>query len=54
MTRGTHERIRDTAVELLITEGVTGFTIDELCRRSRVPICQGSVRQRRVLLFALR
>ena len=36
MTRGTHERIRDTAVELLITEGVTGFTIDELCRRSRV------------------
>ena len=36
MTRGTQQRIRDTAHELLIAEGVTGFTIDEICRRSGI------------------
>jgi AcrR family transcriptional regulator len=36
MTRGTQQRIRDTALELLIAEGVKGFTIDEICRRSGI------------------
>lgn len=36
MTRGTQQKVRDTALELLIAEGVAGFTIDEICRRSGV------------------
>ena len=36
MTRGTQQKVRDTALALLIAEGVTGFTIDEICRRSGI------------------
>lgn len=36
MTRGTQQRIRDAALGLLIAEGVPGFSIDEICRRSGI------------------
>lgn len=36
MTRDTQRQVRDAARELLITEGVTGFTIDAVCRRSGI------------------
>ena len=36
MTRGTQQKVRDTALALLIAEGVPGFTIDEICRRSGI------------------
>jgi len=36
MTRGTRQKVRKTALALLIAEGVAGFTIDEISRRSGV------------------
>lgn len=36
MTRGTQQRILDAALDLLISEGTAGFTVDEICRRSGV------------------
>jgi len=36
MTLGTQQKVRETALALLIAEGVAGFTVDEICRRSGV------------------
>lgn len=36
MSHGTEQRIRDAALELLISDGVSGFSVDEICRRSGV------------------
>ena len=36
MTRGTQQTVRDTALELLIAQGVAGFSIEEIHRRCGV------------------